>query len=66
MLYNSLQMAGGHNRLVGTKKGVNSPLLALRLSMKHARILRRLAKGHPSKMARELLEKALEKEEKRR
>ena len=69
MLYNIMQMAGGQNRLVGTKKGTNSPLLVLRFSPRYSALLKRVAKARkakPSTLARDLLEKALEREERRR
>ena len=62
-------MRGGHTRLKGTKPGTTSPLLVLRFPAKFHRMLKRAAKVRkmkPSALAREILEKALEAEEKRR
>ena len=68
-MYNSAHMArGGQNRLDGTKEGI-SPLLVLRFPMKFHRMLQRVAKARgvkPSALAREILEKALVAEERRR
>ena len=62
-------MRGGNTRLEGTKPGTTSPLLVLRFPAKFQRMLKRAAKARkirPSALAREILEKALEAEEKRR
>jgi|GEM_PF-6653941 len=56
-------------RLKGTRAGSESPLLVLRFPERFHRMLKRAAKARklkPSALAREMLEKALEAEEKRR
>jgi len=57
---------GGQNRLEGSR--AESPLLVMRIPEKFRRLLKRAAKARgitPSALAREILEKALEREGRR-
>lgn len=68
MMYNITSMVWRFNRLEETKEG-KSPLLVLRFPPKYHRLLKRAAKAKnqkPSALAREILETALDAEEKRR